>query len=230
METLLDSVGQLVLQYPAWSHLILGLATIIQGELAVFTAVYLVVNGNLGWFEYAYSTAGILAAAEFLVYLVGRNMRTTRLGWRIARRMKGNRKAQLYTFYLKRNMKKLFVISKFLPGTNFLINLLAGWSKTGFREYARAYATSMLLWFGSMTALAYLLTSELHQLKAEKVFRDVEYVIGGVVVAIVVGEHFLRKAIRRAAHVEEEPDTAGMIIEDGSGGTEPADGQEKPAA
>ncbi|MDO8469689.1 MAG: hypothetical protein Q7S84_01540 [bacterium] len=205
MESLLDTIGQLMLQYPAWSHLILGVATIIQGELAVFAAVYLVVSGSLGWFEYLYSTAGILFVAEFFIYLVGRNIRTTRFGWRLSRRMKENRKVQLYTYYLKQNMQKLFVISKFLPGTNLVIILLTGWSKTKLGSYLKSYLTSLLLWFGSMTALAYLLTSELHQLKADKVFREVEYVIGGVVIIIVVGEHFLRKAIRRAAHIEEVP-------------------------
>ncbi len=206
MGNLLDSVGALVLQYPTWSHLILGAATIIQGELAVFAAVYLVVQGNLSWGDYFLSTIAVLAGAEFLVYLTGRAIRTTRFGWRLSRRFKANRKAQLYTFYLKRNMKKLFVISKFLPGTNLLIILLTGWSRTKLGEYLKAYLASIILWFGSMTALAYLLSSELHELKATKVFREAELVIAVVVIAIIAGEHFLRKAIRRAAHIEEEVD------------------------
>lgn len=206
MGNLLDSVGALVLQYPTWSHLILGAATIIQGELAVFAAVYLVVQGSLSWGDYFLSTIAVLAGAEFLVYLIGRAIRTTRFGWRLSRKFKANRKVQLYTFYLKRNMKKLFVISKFLPGTNLLIILLTGWSRTKLGEYLKAYLVSIILWFGSMTALAYLLSSELHELKATKVFREAELAIAVVVVAIIAGEHFLRKAIRRAAHIEEDVD------------------------
>ena len=80
-----------------------------------------------------------------------------------------------------------------------------------------------------MTAVAYLLTSELHQLKVERVFRDVEYVIGGVVVAIVIGEHLLRKAIRRAAKINEEPpESVGMLF--GGEEAETNTDNKKPAA
>jgi membrane protein DedA with SNARE-associated domain len=217
MGNLLDGLGQLVLQYPAWSHAILGAGIIIQGEVTIFVAIYLVVSGNLTWSEFIVATLGTLLAAEVFVYVLARIMRNTRLGWKYYRKIKPNKRIQHYILYLKTNMKKLLIAAKFLPGTNLVILLLAGWSKIRFWEFIRSYLLSIFLWFFSMTAVAYFLMSGLHYLNSRKVFRQVEIVIAVIVVLIIFGETLLRKMFRKISSLEEKAESIGDIVEKGLG-------------
>ena len=215
MGNLLDGLGQLVMQYPAWSHAILGAGIILQGEVTIFVAVYLIVNGNLTWHDFILVTLGTLLSAEVFVYIVARIMRNTRFGWRYYKRIKPNRRIQHYILYLKTNMKKLLIAAKFLPGTNLIILLLAGWSKVRFGEFFRSYFTSVLLWFFSMSAVAYFLMSGLHYLNSKRIFRQVEIVIAVIVVLVIFGETILRKALRKIATLEEKAESIGEAVEEG---------------
>lgn len=125
MNALLDHMGQLIVAYPSWSYALIGLAIIIQGELAVFLCVLLITNGSLGWGEYLIVAPGTILVAETFLYLMSRVLRNTRFGWRFYRRIKTNRRLQSYMYYMKKNLRKLFIISRFLVGTNFIILILA---------------------------------------------------------------------------------------------------------
>ncbi len=211
MNNPLDILGGLVLQYPAWTHAILAAGIILQGEITIFVAVYLIVNGDLAWGDFFRATVTTLVAAEIFIYLLARLLRDTRFGWRFYRKWKSNRRVQIYTHYLRENMKKLFVAAKFLPGTNLIILLLTGWSRVRLGTFLASYFVSLGLWFGSMTLVAYVLMSELHYLKSAEIFREVEIAIGVIVVLIIIGEHLFRKRLRKAARfdvdaeIEEDP-------------------------
>lgn len=217
MGNLLDGLGQLVMQYPAWSHAILGAGIILQGEVTIFVAVYLIVNGNLSWSDFLMVTLGTLLIAEIFVYVLARIMRNTRLGWKYYKKLKPNKRIQHYILYLKTNMKKLLIAAKFLPGTNLVILLLAGWSRVRFGEFIRSYFTSVLLWFFSMSAIAYFLMSGLHYLNSRKIFRQVELVIAGIVILVIFGETLLRKMFRKISAIEEKAESIGDLVEKGLG-------------
>jgi|GEM_PF-909654 membrane protein DedA with SNARE-associated domain len=217
MGNLLDGLGQLVMQYPAWSHAILGAGIILQGEVTIFVAVYLIINGNLTWPDFVMVTLGTLFVAEIFVYVLARVMRNTRFGWKYYKKLKPNKRIQHYILYLKTNMKKLLIAAKFLPGTNLVILLLAGWSKVRFGEFFRSYFTSVILWFFSMSAIAYFLMSGLHYLNSRKIFKQVEIVIAIIVVLIIFGENILRKMFRKIASLEEKAESIGDLVEKGLG-------------
>lgn len=195
MDNALAVLGDLVAQYPSWTKAILGGAMLLQGEVAILFAVYLAVAGTISWADYFLATLSGLILGESFVYFFGRFLRHTRFGWKWYHNHKDSRKLQLYTYYLKQNLIKLFIVTKFIPGTNLVILTLTGWSRTSFFRFIRSYLTSVLIWFSSMTALAYGVNSGLEYLRGEHIFKQVEYGVLGLVVLVFFGEYLLRKFV-----------------------------------
>jgi membrane protein DedA with SNARE-associated domain len=213
MGNLLDGLGQLIIQYPSWKYLILGGGMILQGEITILISAYLVVNGSLSWKEFL--TVGPLALliAESFIYANGKILRNTRFGWRLYRRIKPNRRLQFYLFYLKKNLIKLFIISKFLPATNLVLFFLTGWTKTKWSQFLKSYFLSLFVWFGGMTIIAYSLASGLYLLKTEKVFAQVELAIGAVLLLIIAAEFVAKRVLKKFMAIHEKATTIGEIIE-----------------
>ncbi|MEK7630040.1 MAG: hypothetical protein AAB432_01505 [Patescibacteria group bacterium] len=214
MGNLIDNLGQLIINYPAWSHLIIAAAVLLQGELAVIVSVYLVLNNDLTWLGFLGSAFGGLLIGETFVFIVGRVLRNTRFGWRKYRKMKTNRKIQAYTYYLKTNLVKLFIVAKFLIGVNLIILILTGWSKTKFGQFLKAYLSSLILWLSSMTIIAYLFASGLQALKAAKIFHNAEIGLVTILILIFVGESFLRKKLKKIGNIEIKAESLGKIMEE----------------
>lgn len=206
MDNLLEHVGNWILQNPSWTDLILAAGIIIQGELTILLSVYLAINDNIGWDQFVIVTLGTLVIGETFVYVVGRTLRNTRFGWKLYKKNKSNRKIQAYTHYLKKNTGKLLILAKFLPATNLIILILIGWSRTKFMTFFKTYLPAVLLWFSSMTVVAYFLMSGLHYLRSTKVFRQVEIGIVVIFVLIFLGEHILRRAIGKRTPLTERDD------------------------
>lgn len=197
MDNALAVLGDLVAQYPSWTKLILGGAMLLQGEIAILFAVFLAVAGTISWADYFIATLSGLIIGETSVYIFGRFLRHTRFGWKWYHDHKESRKLQLYTYYLKQNLVKLFIITKFIPGTNFVVLTLTGWSRTKFWHFFKSYMASVVVWFSSMTLLAYGVNSGLEYLRGENIFKQVEYGIGGLVIIILVGENLLRRFVNK---------------------------------
>src|SRR3989344_6284169 len=100
---ILDYLEQLALAYPEWTRVIIGIGIIIQGEITTLLSLYLVVGKQITLLQLLISALTGLFIGETCIYLLGRKLRKTRFGWRLYRRMKANRKIQLYTYYLKRH-------------------------------------------------------------------------------------------------------------------------------
>lgn len=196
MDNALAVLGDLVAQYPSWTKLILGGAMLLQGEIAILFAVFLAVAGTITWGDYFLATLSGLIIGETFVYIFGRFLRHTRFGWKWYHNHKESRKLQLYTYYLKQNLVKLFIITKFIPGTNFVVLTLTGWSRTKFLHFFKSYMASVIVWFSSMTLLAYGVNSGLEYLRGENIFKQIEYGIGGLVILILVGENLLRRFVK----------------------------------
>ena len=147
---------------------------------------------------------GSLLVAETFVYLIGRIIRHTRFGWKLYYKLKPNRKVQIYSYYLTQNLGKLFVVAKFLVGTNLIILLLTGWTKTPFGKFFKSHLVSVSIWFATMTLVSYFLASGTFYLKSEKVFRRVE--IGALIAVafVFVGEYFLRETLKRKMFAKKD--------------------------
>ncbi len=193
MSNLVDIFTGLVAQYPSWTYTILGIGTLLQGEAAILFATYLLINKVITWAGFLGSTLSGLIIGETFVYLFGRIMRNTRFGWKLYYKKKASRKLQLYTYYLKKNMIKLFVVAKFIPGTNLAIFVLSGWSKIPFKKFMKAYLASVIVWFSAMTAIAYSAMSGITYLRTTKIFKQAEIGIVILIIVIIIVERFLRK-------------------------------------
>lgn len=218
---LVDALGGLLGQHPSWGYFIVGIGILLQGELTLLLAVYLVINRFLSWNEFVVTALGALFVGETLVYLAGRTLRVTRFGWRFYRRLKPNRRIQLYSYYLRKNIGKLFLIIRFLPAMNFAMLLLTGWSRIRLGTFLKSYLWTVLLWFVTMTTVAYFLMTGLSYLNTQHIFRNVEIGIAAVLILILLGEHLLRRVLGRAIGFEErlegKTEEIGRIMEEEAG-------------
>ena len=214
MGGLLDNLGALVVQHPAWSQWIIAAGTLLQGEIAVLVCVFLVVNHSLTWTEFIVPSLGALIFGDISLYVIGRLLRNTRIGWRFYKKHKNNRRTQLYLYYVRENVQKLLIASKFLFGANIISILAISWSKVKFPKFLKSQLTGALLWFFLMTGVAYSFASGLTLLKSEKIFQQIEIGIAVVILIIFGGEYFLRKFIRKMfGFGKEETEKMGTLPE-----------------
>lgn len=195
MNSALDSLGQLVLQYPAWSHWIIAAGMILQGEVTIFVSMYLVSNHSLGWLDFLIPAFGSVLIVDYFLYFVGRTLRTTRFGWKFYRRIKPKKRTQFYLYYIRENLNKLIIFSKFLLGANIILLLAIGWARTKFTRFIRSHFMSVSLWFAAMILVAYSFSSGLYYLKSTKAFKQVEIILAVLVIFIFLGEYLLKKAL-----------------------------------
>lgn len=199
MNNLLDTLGNLALNYPQWTTLIIAIGIAVQGEVTTLVSLYLVVGKHITLLQFLIPALIGLFVWETLLYMLGRNIRGTRFGWKLYRRMKDNRKIQLYTYYLKNHSGKFLLAAKFIPGMNSLMLFLMGWTKTGFSKFLRIYIPATLFWLTVATTSAYAVTSGLHYLRSAKIFKDIEFIIIGIVLLLFLGEHFAKKLLQMKA-------------------------------
>jgi len=210
----MEIAGSWILQNPTWTDAILGICMIIQGELTILLSMYLVISGKITWLQFVVPTLGAIMFAEVFIYLIGKNIRNTRFGWRLSKKMKGNKRVQTYTYYLKQNMTKLLIITKFIPATNLMVMSLIGWTRTKFKDFFPSYIKSLLVWFFSMTVVAYFLMSGLHYLSSTKVFKQAEIGILVIFILIFAGEHILSKLFKKYTSIEEKAGLIGESVEE----------------
>lgn len=220
MGNLFAHVVAWIAQNPSWTDAILAAGMLVQGELTIILGTYLALGGTITWTQFFVMTLAALFAGETFVYALGRTIRTTRFGWRFYRKRKHNKRTQLYTYQLKQNMGKFFMIGKFVPAMNILMLFLAGWTRTKFGPYFRAYVRSALVWFASITFLAYLTMSGIHLLKASNVIRDAEIGIVAVFVVLFGGELLLKNMFDRYERKEERTTAIEDLTEEDGDGKE----------
>lgn len=205
----LDSLGQIVLTHQAWSHYLIALGILLQGEVTVLVSVYLVINGSLGWLDFLVPAFLGILIGDYFLYFLGSRLRDTRFGWKMYKRLKQNKTAQFYTYYVSQNLKKIIVLSKFLIGTNFIAMLAVGWTKVKFRKFFKAHLLAVASWLFGITIVAYFLVGGVYLLKAEKVFKQVEIGIAVVLVIMIGGEVFLKRMLGKALSLESKAKDLG---------------------
>ncbi len=204
MSNLLDSIGFLISQYPALKYLFLTGGMIIQGELAILIFVYLILNQTISWTDFLIGGLLGLFLAENLFFLLARLIRKTRFGWRIYRKLKPKKHLNIYFYYLKKHLSKLFILAKFLPGTNLMLLFFAGWLKTKFTQFLKSYLTGLLIWFSTMTLISYSVGSGLYYLKTSKIFHQIEIIIIFILLIILIFEFSAKRIIDKLLKIQEK--------------------------
>lgn len=214
MGSLLDNLGALVTHYPAWSHWIIAVAILIQGETVVLVSAFLIASGNLTWAGFLVPAVLSIVVADVFLFFLGRVLRNTRFGWRFYRKIKHKKRTQLYLFYVRENVNKLMIISKFLIGANILAIFAVSWSKVGFGKFLKSQFVSLILWFIPATAIAYFFATGFSYLKSEKIFRQMEIGILVVMLIMFIGEHFLRKMLNKSFMIQKGAKELGDAFEE----------------
>ncbi len=196
MDSFLTHLGQLIEQYPAWTYVIIGAGMAIQGEITIVLAMYLVAGKILSLGQFFIATFVIVVLYEHVLFFFSKGMRHTRLGWKLYRKHKSKRRIQLYTYFLKKNLVRLIIIAKFVPGMNFLVIALAGWSRVSLRLFTTSYIIAVSLWFAGISAIAYFVVSGLHYLKAAQIFKNAEIGIVVLIVLIFAIEYVIKRFVR----------------------------------
>ncbi len=212
MGGILDNLSQLVLTHQAWSHYLIALGILLQGEVTVLVSVYLVINGSLGWGDFLIPAFLGILIGDYALYFIGRLLRGTRFGWRMYKKLKQNKNAQFYTYYVSQNLKKIIIISKFLIGANFLTLLAVGWTRVKIGKFFKSHVLAALTWLFGVTTVSYFLASGLYLLKAEKVFKQVEIGIIGGIALIILGEYLLKKFLGNKIKFESKAKDFGDMI------------------
>lgn len=195
MDNLIEQLGLWVVNNPAWTKFIISAGIIIQGEITVLLSLFLVVQKSLTFWEFATTALIALFVGEICVYFLGKALRNTRFGWRIYRKIKGKRKIQLYTYYLRQNTWRVFITAKFIPGLNLIMLLLLGWTKITFKKFIKIHIPIALFWFAVTSTAAYFINSGLHYLRTEKIFENIEYIILGIIILFFLLEYVAKKLI-----------------------------------
>lgn len=201
MENLLEHLGTLALKNPEWTNFILAASMLVQGEIAILLAVYLVVSKHITFLQFLIAGLSGLFIGEFFIYSMGKMLRNTRLGWKFYRKIKANRRVQIYTYYLKQKTARVLLLSKFLPavpGVNALTLLLLGWTKTKWGQFLKIYIPCALFWFGTMSILSYFISSGLYYLRTANIFKNIELIILLIIVLFFIVDSLAKKIVSAA--------------------------------
>lgn len=202
MNSFMDSLSQLVLAHQNWSYYIIALATILQGEITILVAIYLVLSGSLKLWLVVLSSFVSILVSDYVLYFIGWKLRNTKFGWSWYKKLKSNKKIQFYSYYISQNLNKIVVLSKFLIGANLITVLMAGWNRVKFGKFLKAHLQAVFVWFLIMIPLAYFLSGSAYALKASKVFKRAELIIAFAFLLFIIGESLFKKFLEKLIGVE----------------------------
>lgn len=194
--------------------MILGAGLLLQGELALVLAVSLIIGKHLSWMEFWATALISFISVEILVYIIGRIIRTSRFGWRLNRQLEENERMQKYKRFLHESATKLLVLSRFLVGANFIVLLLAGWSKVKFSKFFKAYFSGLLLWLIIMTGVIYGFLSGIYSIPGGNSFHKFEIGIAVVLVLLFAGEYMLKRTFKKFTAFENKAAALGKLVEE----------------
>ena len=152
--------------------LIIAVSILIQGERrTVLVGVFLVANHNLSWSDFLIPSISSLIVGDIFIFLFGRLIRNTRFSWKFYRKIKHRRRTQFYFHYVRENIVKLMIISKFLVVANIFAVLVISWSKVSFAKFMKSQFISIFL-CPFFTAVTLLLRYRLHLFALGKNLHD----------------------------------------------------------
>lgn len=215
MNSLYDYLIYFLNSFPHWKYLIMALITILQGEVAVILFMHFVLKKQLISFqEMVLVVLLTIIFWENFVYLLGRNIRGTRLGWKFYKKIKEKRKIHIYFYHLKENLTKLILLSKFIPAVSFPFLFVIGWVKTKWRDFLKSYFLSLILWFLIVLVIAYSFNSGLFYLKENKIFKHIEILIALFIIILLFLEFIIKKIFFRKIDFENKMIKLSGIFKD----------------
>lgn len=206
----IDNLGRLVLNYPTWTHIIIALGIMLQGELTVLLSMYLIADGDLTWSSFFLTVFGAFFVAETFIYFLGKNLRGTIAGQRFRQKIPYGDKIENY---LKGSVFKVIIIAKFIIGSTIIVMFMTGWSGVKFKKFIQAQILSVLIWLPVISGLAYSFAYGLWYLKSIKVFQSIEIGLGIIAIIIIGSEYILKKLFKTGIVLETKAEKIGKAVE-----------------
>lgn len=183
---LLESIQTLASQNQLLIYLIIYVATILFGNIAVFAVFIFALRGHLGPAGFLLFILTVFTAditSDLLWYWLGSALRDTRLGNFIKNHIPHHKKIEEH---LQENSRRWIFAAKFLQSTNFPVVFLVGWSKINFKKFFNTALLAVLSWFVVALSFFYGFTSGLISLGLGDFFKRFELIIvSGILIFVV---------------------------------------------
>ena len=180
-----------ILAYPWLAYGLLFFGMMVEGDLLLFAAAFLVELGFLnGWIALPLMFAGAIIG-DVMFFEIGRRY-LTRYAWLM------RWSERVGAFFDQRLLSRLgatILISKFLYYVHRPIQLRAGMLRIPLRQFFITDLWSTVIWFATVTLFAYLSGTALSFLSRE--LRFVEAALGIGFIAFFVFEYLLRRRLSR---------------------------------
>ena len=205
----LNSIGEIVLEFPIISYTILAIGFVVRGELAMLLSAFLVVNSYLSFSTFILLVFVGLMIGDNLTYAIGRFLRNTRFSTYIEKKFSFTQK---YQDYFKRNFTKLIFLSKFTIGLTLVIMLSSGWSRVKFKRFFIAHLFATAVWFIVMGSISFFLMMGLGYLQTAEIFDKIEIALLVIVLLIFGAEYFIKKLIKKGSFIENRAINIGDAV------------------
>lgn len=203
MSNILTAVSDFAALYPHFIYLIIFFGSFIQGETTILFSVFLVQEGRIPWPSYISLMFTGVILNEIAIYYVAGWLRRTRFGQRFHEKIPYHDGIEKY---LRKNSFQVIMLSKVILGASFIVIFLSGWVKTRFKYFLRHILIAAFFWLATFSVLAHVLISQLSYLKSSHTFRQIEIIIGIVVVFVILVKYLSRRFFRKKLLHEEESD------------------------
>jgi membrane protein DedA with SNARE-associated domain len=198
VDAVLSNIGTLASHDIFLAYSIIYVAIIFGGNIAGFTAFWVAFRGGLGvwgvpWVVITIFFAGM--TGDLLWYAAGRKLRETSFGGWIKRRLPGH---DSFEDHIERRTMRWMLLAKFVYGSNFPLIFSIGWTqRVPLRRFIKISFLALIVWLPILLGVSYGLYASLSPLVVlENAFRDIELLIAGIAIFILV-QYFLVRIFRR---------------------------------
>lgn len=195
MNNLSASIASFATLYPFLKYIIVGLITVIQGEVGIILSIFLFSHDRFGWLVFFGVALVTVVLYEVSVYCLGRALRGTKLGQKIESKIKNHEKIE--KFLNENGNSHIIALSKFVIYFSLAIVFLSGWTKMSFRRFIKLRLLGIVLWFIIMTTLLYALVSIFGMIAGEKLIKYLEEFVLATVLVFIILSRFVGKLIEK---------------------------------
>lgn len=196
MPHFLTDIGLLASQNRTLAYFIIYIATIIIGNVSAFAGLWLMAGGSFGVWGVPLLALTIFAAnasGDLLWYSLGFTLRDTRFGAWLHKKIPGREKVEAK---MKKNGRRLILMSKFMYASAFPVIFSVGWCRMNFKKFINASLLSILIVLPILFALAYGLVFGLSPLGATAFFKSIEVLFLVSIVFFFIAEFFIVRLFR----------------------------------
>jgi len=207
---LFDVLGQFILNHYAWRHFIIALGILIQGEITILIAMYLILNKYLGWGGFLVAVGISLFLYENFLYFLGRYLKDTPFGLKVEKKIPHYAKVQ---FHIHNSATVFLILSKFIVYLNLAVLILSGWMKMNFVKFLKHRLAANVIWLGGNSVIYLLIASGFNLLRTARIIHQFELIVVGLILVLIFGsKHLLKRLIEKEAVIEEKAETIGAKV------------------